>query len=351
MSGTVGVSAGLIATAAGVAYDYLTSNTTMPYTKPKQSTTWTKKRRLQRKRKTLYKKRAAFKKRKTYSGKRTTAYKKISKRLRDITRTLKSDQARHTHRRREVLKVETTVSKATHTVLSHVSCDQLESIMANLRYYNPAVPGTLTTADASSGSYTRQVHFENVCSKLTVRNNYQIPAKVTIYLCTPRADTDLVVTQFYTAGAADQTIGPIATDSPLLYMSDIKLVAENWSVKRVGFALLEPGQEMHHMHSTGPFDYDPSNFDTHTMSYQKKYKNYGYCIRIEGPFGHDNTAAQYTTLQAAVDTYLDNKYVMTYDAGVNLDDYSEDNNASAVFTNIGLVSNKAVADNQGYSVS
>lgn len=289
--------------------------------------------------------------RKAYRSRRRTGYKALSRRIANLSKSMKSDQAVHTHRRRDFLQVGCNVNQVSNTGISSINTTNLEAAMANLRYYDPSVPGTLVTADASTGTYTRQVHFQSVTQKLVVRNNYQVPVRYTIYACTPKNDTNITAPSFYSSGVTDQTIGPMAVTSPLLYLTDIKQVTDNWNIHRVKSGLMEPGRQTYTSHTTKPFDYDPSNVDAHNLQFQKKYQAFQYIIRLEGVFGHDTAAAEATSLQGQVEMFVDTKFVMTYDAGVNLVDFSEDNNASASFTNAGVVSNKAVADNQSYSVA
>lgn len=276
----------------------------------------------------------------------------LNRRITALSKSVKSDQAIHTHRRRDFLQVGCAVDQVVNTGIEGINTTNLELAMANLRYYDPAVPGTLVTANASTGTYTRQIHFKSVTQKLTVRNNYQVPCMVTIYAATPKEDTNISAVSFYSSGVADQTIGPMAVTSPLLYLTDIDLVRDNWNIRRVKQIFLQPGSQTYAFHATSkPFDYDPSNVDSHNLQFQKKYGAFQFIIRVEGPYGHDTAAAEATTLQAQVEMFVDTKFVITYDAGVNLTDFSEDNNASTTFTNGGVVSNKAVADNQGYSVA
>lgn len=274
----------------------------------------------------------------------------LKKQIKDLRQSMLSDQATHTHRRRDVLKVGCSVNQVSNSLTDSTATGTLEAAMANLRYYNPSAPATLVTADASTGTYTRQIHFKSIYEKLTIRNNYQIPAKVTVWSCVPRADTNTSPATFYSDAVSDQTIS-LAITSPLLFPTDMKLVRDNWNLKTVFKGILEPGKQRVVKHQTKPFDYDPSNVDTHALAYQKKYGAHIFYIRVEGCIAHDSVnTGEYSTGQASIDTILDRKFVMTYDAGVNLDDFSEDNNATASFTNGGVVSNKPVSDNQSYSV-
>lgn len=273
----------------------------------------------------------------------------VKKQLKELKKAVNADNATHVHKRRDPQRVLAQDYETEHSSLIGINATTLETAMANLRYYNPATPGTLTTADASTGTYSRGVHFKSIFSKLTVRNNYQISAKVTIYSCTPRADTNSTPIAFYATGISDQCITGNTTD-PLLYLNDINMVKDIWHCKRVKQVLLNPGRECYAYHKAKPFDYDPSLYDSHTLLYQSKFKAHVFVVRVDGVIGHDTSSNEQAQLKAGVDTFVDHVFTMVYDAGVNLHDISQDNNQDT-FTNSGVASNMPVADNQSYSAN
>lgn len=281
---------------------------------------------------------------------RATKKASVKSEIKNIKKQLKSDQATHTHKRREASIISVGVNQSTHTALAVTRTTELESAMANLRYYDPSVPGTLTTADASTGTYSRQIHFEGFHKKLTLRNNYQIPVKVRVYSLVPKGDTNIVPTTFYSDGITDQCISG-STTSPQLYFFDINMVKDNWKSVKTTTSELQPGQELVCTYNAKSFDYDPSNADTHNLSYQSKYRAHSWVVRLEGVLSHDTVQSEHTTNQGALDYINDTVFKMTYDAGTNLDDISFNNLADTAFTNSGVLSNKPVADNQTYSLA
>lgn len=242
------------------------------------------------------------------------------------------------------------VGTCTRTAVAATRLTELENAMQYLRYYDPSTPSSLVTANAATGTYTRQIHFESFYSKLRLRNNYQIPCKVTVYSCVPKTDTSTDPTSFFSAGVTDQTVSGVTTSSPLISLWDMDMVKDNWSCVKTTSMELRPGREMVCAYAGKAFDYDPSNADTHSLSYQKKYRAHVWVVQVEGIIGHDNTALEYATLLAGVDYVCDRKFVMTYDAGANLNDFSADDNSSLSFTN-GPVVSQVVVDNQNYSIS
>lgn len=274
----------------------------------------------------------------------------IKKQIKEIKRSLKSDQAVHTNRLRYASTVGCNVDQVNNAVVMKFRTSEIETAIAQLRYYNPAT-NALVTNDVSGNTYNQQIHFKSVHQSMTIRNNYQVPCKVKVWLCVPKADTSISPDSFYSSGVTDQTIGTIAVTSPLLFPTDIDDVKNNWSFKVKRTLLLQPGAQTTVSHSCKPFDYDPSNVDSHNLSFQKKYGNHCWMIRVEGVIGHDTTLGQYTTLQGSIDYVCDRKHVITYDAGANLTDFSESRLEDSAFTNGGVVSNKPVSDNQSYSVA
>lgn len=285
--------------------------------------------------------------RRKYKTRRTK--KTVKKQLKEIKQSLKSDQAVHTFRGRYTGRTTCAVNQSVFYGVPSIQASTLETAMANLRYYDPAVPGTLVTANASTGTYTRQVHFKRLYNVLTIRNNYQIPVNVKVYSLAPRNDTSIAPETFFSNGLTDQGAALSAT-SPILYPTDIDMFNANWRILKSKSRLLLPGREFSISYSFGPFDYDPSNYDSHSLSFQRKFGAHYFGIRLEGVLGHDTVADEQTTMQCAIDWMLNKKHVITYDAGVNLNDYYTDNSADASFTNGGVTS-QVVVDNQAYSLA
>jgi len=296
--------------------------------------------------------RAALSKRKvarsnTVSNRRNLV--KVQKSLTNLKRSVQSDQARHTRRRRVIGYVEGAKNEARYANFAPFDTAQIELAMANLRYYDPAIPGTLITSNASTGTYDRKVHVESVYTKLVVRNNYQIPAKIRIYLCTPKADTNNNPDVQMTAGIADQTILGAKT-SPLYYPTDFHQVTRLWNLKMKKNCTIKPGEEFTITESFPSFMYDPAVVDNHNLSYQSRYRAHMWFIRIEGVMSH-SASAEYATGNGGVDMYNDHKVVMTYDAGTSLDDYTDSNESSGTYTGQPLICNAPVADVQSYSAT
>lgn len=300
-------------------------------------------------------KKSQFKRTKSRKPKRTYRRKRTSlvKQVKQIRKELQSDSARHVYKLLASDKVLCAVNQSNYADFPMVTGTLLEAYMANLRYYDPAVPGTLVTASGATGTYQREIHFKNVNANLELRNNYQVPCKVKVYLVKPKSDTNIAPTTYYNNAIADQLIGgagSITTNG--IYPTDLRPFMAQWSIKCLKDVVLDAGSTIVVSHNTGSFNYDPSLFDSHALDYQTKFKSFGFLVRVEGVIGHDTSVAtEQTTLQGGVDSSTTLRAEIIYDAGVILDDLYLSNLRDATFTNGGVATNKPIADNQAYSVA
>jgi len=231
---------------------------------------------------------------------------------------------------------------------STVSCHNLtdiETVLGNLKYFNPSVPDTLITVDFN-GAVSKQVRMQQY-SKMILRNNYQAPVNVRIYKVTNKVDTNLTPTVAFTNGLAD--IGNPSATSCLVYPTDSPQFNDLWKIQDTKKVVLQGGQTVEMSHSTGWFDYDPSVSDSHASTFQKSFKAYCYLVRVEGTVGHDNAADEQGTLRGGVDMQLNRTYKVKYNGGVELD-YIIVFDDGDTFTNTPVVSLKPVSDNLPYSL-
>lgn len=325
----------------------LTTNKAMPY---KRSSTTRKAYRKRSKKATNRKnsKKRFTKKRKSMSKITRT----LTKQVKTLQKAVNVDKAKHTFKSAEAFDLKALIGRCNHAIYNGVTKGTLETASANLRYYDPAVPATLVTADANTGSYSRDIHFKRFTAKLNIRNNYQVPCRVKVYLLKPKVDSNDSPITTYTNGLADQVInaGVDETDA-LMYINDIERMKEIWKIDCVLDIGLEPGQETATSHTVGPINFDPAHIDDHSNAYQKVLKSFVYVIRVEGVVGHDTAADEQTLLLSGIDIQGFRKAEIEYDAGVALNDiYMVDYRAQS-FTNGGVCSLKPVADNIAYSVS
>ncbi len=274
--------------------------------------------------------------------------KTIKHEIRAMKKHMNHDMGTHTYRKRDVGELVSVQAQNAHASVTINNTTNLEVAMAGFRYYNPAVPGTLTTADASTGTYSREIFIKDIRSRILVRNNYLIPVKIRIYCLGPKDDTNIAPLTQYTSGMADQ--GNPSTLSPLIHLTDSDLFNDTWNILSSKATTLGPGREFSVSHGTGEFYYDPSVADTHTVQYQKKWKAFVWVIRIEGTLQHPNDGTnEYAIGVGGIDFYIDSKFVFNYDAGVNLNDFTILDNSDATFSSgTGVCTNMPISDNQSY---
>ncbi len=286
-----------------------------------------------------------------FPKKAKTTTKKNAKQIKVIKKKMNHDMARHTHRRRDIAELGPgAVNTKTFDTMEANTQTRLELAMAAFRYYDPATPGTLVTAAAGTGTYQREIYCESFYSKITVRNNYQVPCNVAVYCCKAKGDTDVSTHTSVSNGLTDQ--GNPGINSPMVFPTDSMQFKQLYTIESSKKQFLQPGQQCSLSCVTKPFYYDPSLNDSEGDDHQSRWEDRQWLITVDGPIAHDSGGGvqEVGTLQCGVDCLTDNVWKFSYDAGVQLDDISVDQNSST-FTTGGVLSNKAVSDNQGFSVA
>lgn len=273
------------------------------------------------------------------------AVKTLTKRVNELARKRESDLASHTYRERRGYQLTTTQGLAKCIDFDSVNLSRINTAISGFRYFNPATPGTLTTASLAGTTFSHDIQCVDVYSRCELRNNYQVPVKVRVYSLTPKHDTSRNAFSYYQQGIADQAPG-LATTSALIFPTDIEMLNENWKIASSKSRELRPGQIMDIAYKGHPFKYDPSQVDSNTDEYQRKYSCHRWMVRVEGVLGHDATTPE--TMGCGVDVQITVKYVFHYDAGVALNDFTGNDDTDDTFAGTGVVS-QLIADNQAFS--
>lgn len=224
----------------------------------------------------------------------------------------------------------------------------LETVLGQLRYYNPSSPATLVQADGTTGTFMKDFTFDKIYTSIICRNNYQSPAKVRVYMCKVKDDTNIDPVTAFTNGLAD--IGSPTSTSPLVFITDSPQFNDLWKIHSSEMATLQPGEEMKMTYSVPAFQYDPSLVDSHNQAYQTRYHGCVFVVRVEGVIGHDTSVDQQGSLQAGVDIQMDRTFTVKYSAGADIE-YLVVQDESDTFTNGGVASQKPIPDNVAYSVA
>lgn len=273
---------------------------------------------------------------------------KLTKQVKNLQIMSKSDQGELIYRSRQESRCLASVNTQGVIELDGWQASTLEGVLANCKFFNPSVPGTLTTADLSSGTYQREIHFNKAYTRMRLRNNYQVPARVSVYCCVVKDDTNITARTAWGNGLTD--ISSLTYNSPMTYPTDSSQFLDMWKIQSHTKKLLSPGAECIISYNAPKFMYDPSLYDSHNLNYLKAYKCHIYMVVVEGVLGHDTSADERGNIQAGVDVELQRNFIVNYAAGAQIRLLVTSDSFDS-FTNGGVITSKPVADNLGYSVS
>lgn len=274
----------------------------------------------------------------------------INKKLKKLARTSDASTGNLTYRSNTTHNIICPENEQIATEFGPNTVNQIESSLQYCKFFNPSVPGTLTTANLSTGNYQRDVLFNNISQKLVFRNNYNVPCELTVYLCKVKDDTSQGVVTAWDAAVPDASNLTDSTDLNQ-YPSDYHLVTDLWNLTKKCEVILQPGDMKQVNHASGQFSYDPATADVHTTSYQKENKAYVWLVVLKGVIAHDSSVGTEQGLGGAgVDVESRIVYNIEYNAGTNIK-YTQVNNTYDAFTNVPQVSNKPACDNQTYQIA
>lgn len=275
---------------------------------------------------------------------------KLSNQIRNINRSLKSERGVLIWRAKDCASINSTVSNVAYQQYSINTTGNMETCLANLRYYNPSDPANLVTASAATGTFYKSFLFKSMYAILELSNNYQVPCNVRVYILRVKDDTSITPSTAFEDGLAD--VGNPDNTSPLCYPTDSPQFNEMWRIVKSVDKKLLPGRKMSCSYSVRNINYDPSLTDSHNLSYQTRYKAFAFYVRIVGVEGHDTAVTtEHGTLAAGVDVELRKTFTVEYDAGADIKTIVLADTSDTSFTNSGVVSSMPVADNIAYSIA
>jgi len=274
--------------------------------------------------------------------------KKLQSQVKTLARANKADMGLLTYRSRTSGRNLAAENVTSYVDIAIWSTTYIESVLGQLRYYDPSAPSTLVQADGTTGSFMKDFYFKRAFCKLTVRNNYQSPAVIAVYNCCVKDDTSVQPYTAMTQGLTD--VGAPSATSTLVWPTDSPQFRDLWRVDKTTKVTLQPGEECIVTHQIPPFSYDPSLVDSHSQVFQTRYKGFGFLVRTCGVIGHDTVADQQGILPAGIDWTLDRSVQVEYSAGADIE-YVYVTDSLDSMTTSAVVSQKPVADNIAYSVA
>lgn len=277
-----------------------------------------------------------------------SSIKPMKKKLKELSRLAEADQGTHIHRQRDTYQLLAGANAIGYQNYSMNDCPIIESVLSGLRYYDPSNPATLLNAAGATGTFHKDFYIKRAYSSATIRNNFQVPVKVSAYICRPKDDTSITPYTAFQNGLAD--VGNPSNVSPLVHLTDSPQFNDIWAIEKTVKCFLQPGQQKTVSHSVRPFSYDPSLFDSHALNYQKAFLSYIIFVRIEGVISHDTVAVEVGRQSCGVDIEVDRTFEVRYPAGADIKYIVVTDNSNS-FTNLAVTSSKPVSDNQTYSVA
>lgn len=223
----------------------------------------------------------------------------------------------------------------------------LETALAFCKYFDPANPGTLVVGSPATGTYQRNILIDSMTGRYKVRNNYQVPVEVDLYLCTVKDDTSITPETAWTNSISDATNLTAITDLNQ-YPSDYNELNDLWKLKKVCSATLQSGQEKSVSHTVKSIELDPATLDNHALTFQKEYKSFGFLLVVKGVQGHDVSANEQCVVGAGVDFEYSRIFKITYSAGTNIN-FTHIVNSYDTPSNGAVTGARPIADNQSYS--
>lgn len=293
----------------------------------------------------LKKKNKSRKMNKSSAQKIVREQKKMKRQVRNLKRATESDMGLLVYRQLEVDALLATIAQQGTLSWAGASTTEIEAALAQLRYYDPAAPSALVTADGTTGSYLKKFLFTKCYAKLSLRNNYQLPCHATVYVCVPRTDTSITPLTAWSNGLSDASNGSVTNIT--IYPSDSVQFGELWRVEKTQKKLIQPGDEMVCSYGIKPFTYDPSLTDSHNFTFQNG-QSFVFLVAIRGIPGHDTSADEQSFSAAGVERVIERTYNIKYAAGADIR-YTYVTETQATITNGLVASSKPVSDNIGYS--
>ncbi len=226
---------------------------------------------------------------------------------------------------------------------------RIETVLGKMLFYDPTAPTVLVAASGDSGTYSRSYYFDNVYSKLTLRNNYMVPAQVRIYCVIPKQSTDVSSYNSVVNGLANNPGTTFPITSPSVFITDVQEFNDLWKIEKSVMKTLDPGEDISMSYNAKAFMYDPSTVDDQSMAYNKKHGTHQFIVAVSGVIGHDTSLGEYQLSKAGVDSLLETTVRVVYQAGADIK-VMELEDATDNITNNVEISNKPANANQNYGL-
>lgn len=248
--------------------------------------------------------------------KRSKKSRSLKARISAVEKSCVADLSTLVYRNWAGQQIITTAGASAYNSFSVNDAGFIELALAQLRFFDPAVPGTIVTGNGATGTYERRFGIKSSCI-LEIKNNYQIPVNLEVHEF--RANSDTTQTPYTYANTLlndNSNAGASALLNPLINVKDARGLGEMWKSMNTKYLTLLPGETCTMSASIPAIEYDPSEFDNHAMDYQVDWFSTSYLVGVTGTIGHDvTTSSEIGFTQAGVDCVFKRQASIRYNAG------------------------------------
>lgn len=285
---------------------------------------------------------------KNKGGKKEDCCTTVKKQIKRINKRLSEGETTFDFRQRIPDKIDKPVNQNyTSPEKFYFGLDSITQVMSKLQFWDDATQ-LFVTRDVTSVGDQHKINIDYVKSTLILKNNYQVPVKLEIYLVYPKTDTNTFPHTFYDNGIVDKVVdtATMLPNNDLLKLTDSNDFTTNWRIKKTWKKTLQPGQFLQASNTEKDITYDPTSAGT--LKFQKRHKSHMFIARVHGSavgVAHDSTGAVVGQVRAGLDVQWQQNVLCKYDGGMNGHRIYIDNQSGNV-GNGGLTGVTYVSDNQ-----
>lgn len=227
---------------------------------------------------------------------------------------------------------ESLANKINFELTNVVTYSDLETVIQQIPYVNPADPSSTTSFNALTIPPPTGWNIK-LSYSCNIRNNNFMPCNLRIYLLKPRSNTGVSpIVAIETLNKQDPAGLPTPTRYDIgLYPTEVPGFNEIWSIEDTRMVRLNPGDETEYKFNK-QFMYDQEIHDLHAVTYLKDY-TYVLLFRLQGITCHESADLSEVGISPTKLDYVTQKKLhLTYSADAPMKFRSYTNNCPAITT-------------------
>jgi len=268
---------------------------------------------------------------------------KLAKQVRHLQKQVNANTSTLKYKSKVFGSVKASANQCAYIAYS-ITTSSLETVLQNLRYFDPSAPGTYKTVDFTTGTQSKSVEAQ-FYSKIELRNNYKVPVIVDVYCVVPKQDTNITPDTAVSNGLTDLGISSASTEVQC-FPTESPQFRDLYKIVKHSQVELQPNLAETFSWSSDRFDYDPSIVDSHNQTFQKEMRSQSWLIRVMGIVAHDSSVlTEISQAPCGVDFVVNRHYTIKYPGGADFE-YMIVSTNGAAFTNGANVSMPTVSQIQ-----